>query len=220
MPSPKPRRLSATNAPKGSRVGRSASDTRAARPSAKPAGRRPGKAHLSADIWQTVTRSAAETERLGRATGQALRGGETLALYGELGSGKTVFVRGLAVGLGAPSRAVSSPTFVLVHEYPGRLRLVHADFYRIEQESELRHLGLPDYQDGVTVLAIEWAEKAGAELPQDRIEIRLDHVTATSRSIVMRATGPRARTCLTRIVTPAKTARHPVPPGRQKRPHR
>ncbi len=220
MPSPKPRRLSATNNPRGSRVGRSTSGTRAAQPSVKPAGRTPGRSRLPADIWQTVTRSAAETERLGRATGHALQGGETLALYGELGSGKTVFVRGLAVGLGAPSRAVSSPTFVLLHEYPGRLRLVHADFYRIEQESDLRHLGLPDYQDGSTVLAIEWAEKAGAELPQDRLEIRLDHMTATSRSIVMQATGPSARACLTRIATPAKPPRDPVPAGRRKRPRR
>lgn len=131
-----------------------------------------------------------------------------------------MFVRGLAVGLGAPSRAVSSPTFVLVHEYPGRLRLVHADFYRIEQESDLRHLGLPDYQDGLTVLAIEWAEKAGAELPQDRIEIRLDHVTATSRSIVMQAVGPGAQACLTRIAAQAKPARNPVPAGRRKRSRR
>ena len=220
MPSPRPRRLSATNSPRGSRVGRSTSDTRAAQPAAKPAGRTPGKSQLSADTWQTITRSAAETERLGRVTGQALRGGETLALYGELGSGKTAFVRGLAVGLGAPSRAVSSPTFVLVHEYPGRLRLVHADFYRIEQESDLRHLGLPDYQDSLTVLAIEWAEKAGAELPQDRIEIRLGHVTATSRSIVMQATGPSARACLTRIATPAKTARNPASAARRERPRR
>ncbi|MBM4132774.1 MAG: tRNA (adenosine(37)-N6)-threonylcarbamoyltransferase complex ATPase subunit type 1 TsaE [Nitrospira sp.] len=220
MPSPKPRRLSATSGPRDSRAGRSTSDTRAAPLSAKPEGRTSDQPPLSAGAWRTVTRSAAETERLGRATGQALRGGETLALYGELGSGKTVFVRGLAAGLGAPSRAVSSPTFVLIHEYPGRLRLVHADFYRIEQESDLRHLGLPDYQDGLTVMAIEWAEKAGTELPQDRLEIRLDHLTATSRTIVMHAIGPSARACLTRMTTPAKIARDPVPVGRKKRPRR
>nr|MBI3612431.1 tRNA (adenosine(37)-N6)-threonylcarbamoyltransferase complex ATPase subunit type 1 TsaE [Nitrospirota bacterium] len=220
MPSPKPRRLSATNAPRGSRVGRSASNTRAAQPSAKPAGRRPGQAHLPTDAWRTVTRSAAATERVGRATGHALRGGEILALYGELGSGKTVFVRGLAAGLGAPSRAVSSPTFVLIHEYAGRLRLAHADFYRIERESDLRHLGLSDYQDDHTVLAVEWADKAGSELPTDRLEIRLDHVTATSRSIVMRGTGPHAQACLTRIAAQAKTARDPVPVGRRERPNR
>lgn len=171
--------------------------------------------------WRTVTRSVAATERLGRATGQALRGGETLALYGELGSGKTVFVRGLAAGLGAPSRAVSSPTFVLVHEYPGRLRLVHADFYRIERESDLRHLGLSDYEDDRrTVLAIEWAEKAGTELPQDRLDVRLDHVSATSRSVLMQATGPAAQACLARLANRQKTARRSIPAGRRKRPGR
>ncbi|MDE3226227.1 MAG: tRNA (adenosine(37)-N6)-threonylcarbamoyltransferase complex ATPase subunit type 1 TsaE [Nitrospirota bacterium] len=213
MPSPKLRRRAATKHSGNSRVGRSAVSNRSVPPVITPAGRLPAHADRSADRWQTVTRSAAETERLGRVTGQALRGGEMLALYGEMGSGKTVFVRGLAVGLGAPARAVSSPTFVLVHEYPGRLLLIHADLYRLEQEADLRHLGLSDYQDGSAVLAIEWADKAGAELPQDRLEIRLEHKTATSRSIVMQATGPVARACLARLAARSRTARKPPTAG-------
>jgi tRNA threonylcarbamoyladenosine biosynthesis protein TsaE len=141
-------------------------------------------------------------------------------LYGELGSGKTVFVRGVAVGIGAPPRAVSSPTFVLVHEYAGRLRLAHADLYRIDRTSDLRHLGLPDYQDGRTVLAVEWADKAGTELPQDRLDIRLDHKTAGSRSIVMRATGPDALACLARLTGRTGPRRRTVAQGRKERPSR
>ncbi|MFM8552307.1 MAG: tRNA (adenosine(37)-N6)-threonylcarbamoyltransferase complex ATPase subunit type 1 TsaE [Nitrospiraceae bacterium] len=193
---------------------------RGAHPAVKPTARKPKNARQPTDTRLTVTRSAAETERLGHATGLALRGGETLALSGELGSGKTVFVRGLAAGIGAPPRAVSSPTFVLIHEYQGRLRLVHADLYRIEQESELRHLGISDYQNDRTVLAIEWAEKAGSELPQDRLEIRLDHVTPTSRSIAMQATGPAAQACLGRLAHSLKTARHTVSAGRGGQSHR
>ncbi|MDE3036744.1 MAG: hypothetical protein KGJ14_12295, partial [Nitrospirota bacterium] len=81
------------------------------------------------------------------------------------------------------------------------------------QEADLRHLGLSDYQDGSAVLAIEWADKAGAELPQDRLEIRLEHKTATSRSIVMQATGPVDRACLARLAARSRTARKPPTAG-------
>jgi tRNA threonylcarbamoyladenosine biosynthesis protein TsaE len=86
--------------------------------------------------------------------GESLEGGEVIALYGDLGTGKTVLVRGIAGGLGAPMRMVSSPTFVLIHEYQGRLRLAHVDLYRLEDPSELLHLGLDDYLDGQNVLAV------------------------------------------------------------------
>lgn len=128
-----------------------------------------------------------------------------MALYGELGSGKTAFTRGIAAGLGAPPGEVSSPTFVLVHEYRGRMRMVHVDLYRIETERELPQLGLSDYLDGRSVVAIEWADKAGAELPPDCLEIHLRHLGPASRDIVIRPTGPRARTWLARAAQSWKT---------------
>src|SRR5262245_38662263 len=85
---------------------------------------------VSSQAWELKLWSPLDTERLGRALGSALQGGETLALYGPLGAGKTALVRGVAAGLGASREAVSSPTFVLVHEYRGRLPLAHIDLYR------------------------------------------------------------------------------------------
>lgn len=130
-----------------------------------------------------LSRSLRDTVRLGEAIGKSALGGEVLALYGELGSGKTAFVRGLAAGLGAGPRGVSSPTFVLIHEYHGRLRLAHADLYRLSSVGMLAQLGLEEYFDGRTVVAIEWAERALDELPLDRIDIHFTHQSETERHI-------------------------------------
>jgi tRNA threonylcarbamoyladenosine biosynthesis protein TsaE len=151
-----------------------------------------------------LLKSPVETERLGRRLGRALQAGDVVALYGELGAGKTALVRGMAAGLGASPDAVSSPTFVLIHEYRGRLRLAHADLYRIDSAAELTQLGLPDYDDGRTAFAIEWADKAGDELPADRLEIRLSHRGSATREAGMAATGTASRRLLARI-----TARRP-----------
>lgn len=154
--------------------------------------------------WRYCSRSAAETDRLGRMIGQALRGGEVVALCGELGTGKTALVRGIAAGLGAPPRAVSSPTFVLIHEYHGRLPLAHADLYRIQTETELAHLGLSDYLDGHTVVAVEWADKAGTDLPPDRLQVYLAHRGKTARDLALQATGARSRDLLARVMKRCK----------------
>jgi tRNA threonylcarbamoyladenosine biosynthesis protein TsaE len=126
-----------------------------------------------------------------------LRGGETIALYGPLGAGKTALVRGIAVGLNASPTAVTSPTFVVIHEYQGRLPLAHVDLYRIRSLRELESTGLIEYFSGQTVTAIEWADKGLAELPQDRIEIALNHRAARSRTIRLNVTGPKSQEVLT-----------------------
>jgi tRNA threonylcarbamoyladenosine biosynthesis protein TsaE len=143
--------------------------------------------------WQLLSTSHRHTDRLGQAIGRALRGGETIALYGPLGAGKTALVRGIAQGLGASPAAISSPTFVVIHEYgQGRLPLAHVDLYRIRSPRELESTGLTEYFSGQTVTAIEWADKGGAALPQDRVDISLNHRTARSRTIQFRATGPKS----------------------------
>lgn len=147
--------------------------------------------------WSYHSRSAADTDRLGRLVGQCSQRGAIVALYGDLGTGKTVFVRGVAAGLGASPRAVSSPTFVLIHEYQGQWPLAHVDLYRLRNAAELEHVGLSDYLDGRTVVAIEWAEKAGPELPQDRLEIHLSYGEGLSRDILLKATGQCSRGVLT-----------------------
>ena len=113
----------------------------------------------------TILRTAEETIAFGRALAATLNSGDVLAVCGELGAGKTHFVKGLAAGLGAEC-AVTSPTFTLIHEYRGgRLPLFHADWYRIDDERELMKIGIDDYlaEDGIVV--IEWADKFRSALP-------------------------------------------------------
>ncbi len=113
----------------------------------------------------SLTHSPEETFELGRALGQSLAGGEVLALVGDLGAGKTHFVKGLAAGLGH-GQEVTSPTFTLIHEYTGgRVPLYHFDFYRLESEEDVLRIGLDDYLEGKAIVAIEWADKFAALLP-------------------------------------------------------
>ncbi|MEK7237408.1 MAG: tRNA (adenosine(37)-N6)-threonylcarbamoyltransferase complex ATPase subunit type 1 TsaE [Nitrospirota bacterium] len=148
-----------------------------------------------------MSTSQQHTDQLGQVIGRVLRGGETIALYGPLGAGKTALVRGIAQGLGASPTAVTSPTFVVIHEYQGRLPLAHMDWYRIGSLRELEATGLIEYFSGQTVTAIEWADKGLALLPQDRIEITLGHRATQSRTIQLRATGPTSDDVLARALS-------------------
>ena len=105
-----------------------------------------------------TTRSPAETQAVGRRLGKVVVAGDVLLLEGPLGAGKTVLVQGLASGLGCDDEVVS-PTFVLVHQHQGRLELVHADLYRLEQRADVEALGLLELS-AEGVLALEWAERA------------------------------------------------------------
>jgi len=126
-------------------------------------------------------------------------GGEVLALSGELGSGKTCFVRGLAAGLGAARLAVTSPTFVFIHEYVGRLRLAHADLFRLEGVPAYYELGLTDYLNERTIVAIEWPEKAECELPMDRLVIKLSHKGKNVRELRFQSYGAVSLAFLARL---------------------
>jgi tRNA threonylcarbamoyladenosine biosynthesis protein TsaE len=151
---------------------------------------RPGR------VWELNLPSPLHTDRLGRAIGSVLEGGETLALCGPLGAGKTALVRGIAAGLGALSTSVSSPTFTLIHEYRGRLPLAHIDLYRLASGRQIESIGLEEYLSGSMVTAIEWAGKGRAILPHDRLEIELRHQSVQSRSIRLMATGPQSAALL------------------------
>lgn len=129
-----------------------------------------------------VTGSDAETEAVGSHLAARLGPGSRVLLYGELGAGKTAFVRGLAAGLGIDPDEVSSPTFTLVQEYSGRLSLFHADLYRLAP-GEVDDLGL-DALAADGVLAIEWAER----LPRDddgAVHVRLEHAGEDRRRIAI-----------------------------------
>ncbi len=130
-----------------------------------------------------ISRNPAETFAFGRAFAASLIGGEVLALTGDLGAGKTHFVKGLAAGLGHAGE-VTSPTFTLIHEYSGgRLPLCHFDFYRLESEREVLDIGLDDYLDSRNVLAIEWAEKFSALLPSGTRHVTFRHTADDAREI-------------------------------------
>ena len=120
----------------------------------------------------TVSASEQETVEAGRALGATLGAGDIVLLYGELGAGKTAFVRGLARGLGAAGADVTSPTFTLIQEYRGgRVPLHHVDLYRLTA-AEAADLGLDELmEDGV--LAIEWADRLPAPPPPPRVEVRI-----------------------------------------------
>ena len=139
---------------------------------------------------ETLTASVAETEELARALGASMRGGEIVLLSGELGAGKTAFVRGLARGLGVDPEEVASPTFVLLTSYPGRLRLHHADLYRLAGNGDDRELGLEELPGPSGVLAIEWAERLSLRPWTRAIEVTLEHAGEDRRLVRIGEAAP------------------------------
>jgi tRNA threonylcarbamoyladenosine biosynthesis protein TsaE len=144
-----------------------------------------------------MSRSPAQTRALAARLGGDLAPGDVVALQGELGSGKTEFVKGLAQGLGvAPEVPVTSPSFLLVHEYPGRLKLVHLDLYRLEKLPPELLPDLEEYLFGPQVTAIEWAERLNNLLPENHLEIKLTITGENQREITITPHGPRGRRLL------------------------
>ncbi|MFZ9011992.1 MAG: tRNA (adenosine(37)-N6)-threonylcarbamoyltransferase complex ATPase subunit type 1 TsaE [Anaerohalosphaeraceae bacterium] len=137
-----------------------------------------------------TTNSAAETIELGRRMGSVMRGGEVVALIGNLGTGKTHLIKGIALGLEAhDSDQVSSPTFVLVNEYFGReglIHIYHIDAYRMASVAEFQALGFDEYCRPDSVVLVEWADKVSDAVHAfDPIRIELSHVSETQRKITM-----------------------------------
>ena len=134
---------------------------------------------------EIITTSEDATEAAGERLATTLSAGHVVLLFGDLGAGKTAFVRGLARGLGAPPDEVSSPTFTLIQEYPGRVKLFHVDLYRLEPV-EVEDLGLDDLISGDAIVAIEWAERWNGK-PQDAIEVSIEHAGGEKRRILIDA---------------------------------
>jgi tRNA threonylcarbamoyladenosine biosynthesis protein TsaE len=146
------------------------------------------------DDWVIETSSPDETFLVAERLGRLLEPGDVVALIGELGSGKTLFAQGLARGLEVPgSFVVTSPTFTLVNEYPGRLTFYHLDLYRIDDPTQCVDLGLDDLLYGQGAAAIEWAERLGVELPEERLEVHLTFAGETGRRLQFRAFGGRMK---------------------------
>lgn len=145
-----------------------------------------------------ATHSADETERLGASIGTRLRGGDVIALTGDLGAGKTCLTRGIARGMGIDPDVVSSPTFVLIHQYaappgcgdlPGPL--VHIDLYRLDSPDEFEDIGGEEAFSNDTVCVIEWAERIDALLPDSTLRIAIRLTGEESREFDCAANGSR-----------------------------
>jgi tRNA threonylcarbamoyladenosine biosynthesis protein TsaE len=135
---------------------------------------------------EIVSPSAAATEAAGERLGATLGPGAVVALTGELGAGKTSFVQGLVRGLGASVRA-TSPTFVLVNEYAGRVPIHHVDAYRTESMTELMDLGLLEMIGGDGVTIVEWADRLTPLMPPDAIHVHITGVGDELRTITIRS---------------------------------
>ena len=144
------------------------------------------------DALTLTATTAADLQAIGERLGRALAAGDVLALVGPLGAGKTTFVQGVARGVEVPAeRHVASPTFALVNEHPGRVPLVHADLYRINDPRELEELGLSDAFDRAAV-AIEWLDRFPEAAPAERLTIEIAIGVDGTRAVTFRATGARA----------------------------
>jgi tRNA threonylcarbamoyladenosine biosynthesis protein TsaE len=132
------------------------------------------------------------TTALGRRLGELLFPGSVVALIGPLGAGKTHLVRAIAEGFGiADSRAVSSPTFVLIQEYAARLPIYHFDAYRLRSEAEFYDLGAHEYFAGAGVSLVEWADRVPGSIPAEHLRIELKVTGETSRQALLTGAGQR-----------------------------
>src|SRR5205085_7545923 len=146
---------------------------------------------VTAEAFTLDLQDMAATVAFGRRLGGLLFPGAVVALGGPLGAGKTHLVRAVAEGLGADSRVVTSPTFVLIQEYPGRLPIYHFDAYRLSGAAPFADLGAHEYLEGDGVCLIEWADRVDTCLPEEHLRICLRVTGETAREATLEARGSR-----------------------------
>lgn len=129
------------------------------------------------------TLSTEETEKIGAKLAEKLKGSEVIALYGEMGAGKTAFVRGLSRELGVINE-VSSPTFAIVHEYSGKYKIYHFDMFRVESWEDLYSTGFFDYIDN-GILIIEWSENIESAIPESALKVTIKIENELERTILI-----------------------------------
>jgi len=146
------------------------------------------------------TGSTSETIQIGKSIGSLLLPGDVVALVGELGAGKTQFIKGLAAGAGIRKPAyVSSPSFTLINEYEGKIPFYHIDLFRLETEKEAGDLGLEEYFQGIGITAIEWADKIPSLLPREMLFIHIAYAGKNTRSLEIIGNGKRYEELIDRL---------------------
>lgn len=142
---------------------------------------------------EIITHSPEETKALGQKIGQQLKPGAVIALTGELGSGKTVLVQGLAAGLDVPADYyITSPTFTFINEYPGRHPFYHVDLFRIENRDDLDEIGLLEILHGAGITAIEWADRLQEDISTGYLDIHLEIIDDETRKFFIDTYGLEA----------------------------
>lgn len=137
------------------------------------------------------TQNAEETREAGRILGESLKPGDVVALSGPMGAGKTVFAQGIAIALGI-DETVTSPTFTLISEYEGRMPLYHMDLYRLGTPDEFTWLGVEEMLNGKGISLVEWSERAGEELPERSIQVKIELTENGNRTIKIAVPGVEA----------------------------
>lgn len=153
----------------------------------------------SGAAWSAEAVPLEEMTRLAQRLADVAEPGLVVSLEGELGAGKTTFVRAFAVACDIEPAAVSSPTYVLVHEYFGRLPVYHFDAYRLGEAERFLELGVEEYFAGEGVCLVEWGNLVRSALPADLLRLCLDHDAGGTRKVRLLAEGPRSRRVLERF---------------------
>jgi tRNA threonylcarbamoyladenosine biosynthesis protein TsaE len=138
-----------------------------------------------------ISNSDIDTVALGKRLGSILKGGDAVALYGTLGSGKTWLTKGIGIGLGVnPDEVISSPSFSLVNEYEGRCLLYHIDLYRLDKQNDITLLGLDDYFHEKSVVVVEWAERSPGLFPSGFLKVKIEILSDNERAIEINSDDP------------------------------
>lgn len=147
-----------------------------------------------------ISKSVRDTLSIGRKLSRHLKPGDIICLFGELGSGKTVFTKGVARGLGISENKITSPTFVLIRQYEdSRLPLYHFDLYRLKELKDIAYLGYQDYLYGQGVSVVEWADRLGRMLPREYLKIVLSVKGKSCRLLRFSGSGRRYKELLSQI---------------------
>jgi tRNA threonylcarbamoyladenosine biosynthesis protein TsaE len=155
----------------------------------------------AADIkLQLTTNSPEETRQLGTKIGQRIQAGTVVALYGDLGSGKTVLIQGLARGLGVPNDYyVTSPSYTLINEYPARHAFFHVDLYRINHPIDFEEIGLYEIMHNSGVVAVEWADRLPGDFLGEHVSVKIETLDVESRNIYITAYGLKPTNLLKKL---------------------